>query len=178
MLKIIIPVLLFLMVILGGKILSANKQTHQSPQVTEVTESPSKEHMILSRMVDSRGADIAVGHVGTPIDGLVVHIPPGAMEQADRITLSYSIRSVPLQVGTASGLIVTLQADTIKTFLGPVRVEMHYPAQPRQTVAIPYLVDASGRLHILQLVKFYEASSTIVFDTFVPGDFTLVYDHY
>jgi hypothetical protein len=146
-----------------------------SSQTAKVTEPPPQEHVILSRTVDSHGADISVGHIAPPLDGLVVHIPSGAMDQADRITLAYSMRSVPIVAGKGSGMVIALRADSVTQFHNPVRIELHYRELPLPSMAIPYNIDTQGRLQSLQLVKIYDKNSTIVFDTFQPVDFTWVY---
>jgi hypothetical protein len=175
MLKVILAILLILVVILGWKSLGSNNQTYQSSPIAKMYESSSQVTVILSRTVDSDGADIVIGQIGSAVDGLVIHIPPGAMEKADRISLGYSMRSIPITTGESSGIVISLYADTVTRFIKPVRIDLRYRKLPLPSMAIPYSIDAKGRLHGMQLVKVYERNSTVVFDTFTPGDFTWVY---
>jgi hypothetical protein len=62
----------------------------------ELAEAPTKFTVVATRNVGADGADIVVGKTGSPIDDMVVHIPPGAMEVMDHISLGYSTR--PVQV--------------------------------------------------------------------------------
>lgn len=141
----------------------------------ELAEAAPQTTVVSSCVVDAAGADIAAGQTGSPIDGMVVHIPPGALEFPDRISLGYSTKSVHIRSGGGSGVVVVLQAQTLKWFKKSVSIEVHFRATPRPTIVIPYRIDAKGGLHSVQLSRLDLDQSTFWFDTFSPGEFTWVY---
>lgn len=172
-----VPVILLLLVIVLRWNTSGNGgETNLSARTAGVTEPFPRFIEVSSRTVDSDGADIAVGNIASPIDGLVVHVPPHSMPHADRLTLGYTMKSVKVRAGKACGLVITLRADTIVEFNGLVTIEVHYRAWPPPKLAIPYSLDAKGRLHVMNIQTFDAAQKTLTFYTSAPGDYTWVYE--
>lgn len=172
-----VPAMLLLLIcLIGWNVSSKAGETNLSTGTSGVSASPSEVIVVSSRTVDSDGADMAVGNIGSPVDGLIVRIPPRSMAHADRLTLGYSMRSVAVRAGKPCGIVVTLRADTILRFDGLVTVEVHYRESPPPTLAIPYSIDVKGRLHVMNVQTFEAASKTLVFYTSTPGDYTWVYE--
>lgn len=168
--------LLFLVAFVGWDVSSNANEAMPSQRIAGVDELSSQIIVVASRMVDGGGADIAVGDIGSPIDGLTVHIPSQAMEQAARITLGYRAKSVPVRAGRACGTVVTLRADTISKFDDLITIEVHYRVSPPPALVIPYSLDVKGRLHVMNIKTFDASNARLVFYTEAPGEFTWAYE--
>jgi hypothetical protein len=168
--------LLYLVAFIGWDLSSSANEAMPSQRIAGVDELSSENIVVASRMVDGDGADIAVGDIGSPIDGLIVHIPSQAMEHAACITLGYRTKSVPVRAGRACGTVVTLRADTISKFEDLITIEVHYRVSQPPTLVIPYSLDAKGRLHVMNIETFDASNARLVFYTASPGEFTWVYE--
>jgi hypothetical protein len=142
---------------------------------TAVTEFPDKVHWLVTQEVGTDGADLAVGSLGTPIDGLVVHLPPLALERSDRVSVGYSSRAVNIRAGAGSGVVIVLEALSHQEFKRPVSVDVALPGHSPVGLVVPYRVDPQGRLHLVQLTRLDPANHRFRFDTFTPGQFTWVH---
>jgi hypothetical protein len=141
----------------------------------ELAEAPTKFTVVATRNVGADGADIVVGKTGSPIDDMVVHIPPGAMEVMDHISLGYSTRPVQVRAGRGAGVVVVLRAHKIQWFKQPVSIEVHFHSSPRPSLVVPYRIDANDGLHVMQLSRLDLNHDEFRFDTFSPGEFTWIY---
>ncbi len=131
--------------------------------------------LLASRAVDRAGAELAVGSRDSPIDGLVVHIPAGALARPDTVSLGFSTRPVAVRAGRGSGVVIVLQTGSLASFQRPVAIEVPVPGLSPEALVVPYRVDDQGRLHLLQLTRLDPDHQRFWFDTFAPGQFTWVY---
>lgn len=113
---------------------------------------------------------------GSSLAGVSVEIPAGALSSNSEISLFSNTGAVTTISGTHSGKSIVLHSSTATTFDQPVSITV--PFSPDQGIPVPYFVDRSGRLHVLQLVRIDAASNTATFHTFHTSIFTWIMDRF
>jgi hypothetical protein len=134
-----------------------------------------KDVKVVSASVGPKGARLKSGTTGTPIDGIEVEIPEGAVSSAAEITLSYNLGHLTLPSGTTSDVFLRISASNVQTFDKPVFI--YVPDRPKHphTVPVAYAIDENGRLHALAQATRMPKENTIRFMTLSPLLFTWVY---
>jgi hypothetical protein len=136
-----------------------------------------KDIEVVSQRVGPRGATLDAGQRGTPIDGLVVEIPPGALKREIPVKLSYNTGKLTLPFGRSSGVFLGLSADDIKEFDQAVTIRIRYNATTNQSlVVVGYAIDSKGRLRAVNAGSQDGKAGTASFSTYVPMLFTWVYN--
>lgn len=139
---------------------------------------PGTDVTVVSAQVGPKGVVLKAGQTGTPIDGLSVEIPAGALTNEVRVTLGYNTGKLmlPSGAGTASGVFLKLAAEGIEEFQQLVNIKVQYdPARHKPLVVVGYAIDAKGRLRALNQGPQDTKAGTATFSTFLPILFTWVY---
>lgn len=95
---------------------------------------------------------------GSPLAGVSVEIPAGALPINSDISLSLNTGTVTTVAGTHSGINIVLHSSTVTTFAQPVSITI--PFSPSQGIPVPYFIDESGRLHLVQLLSIDPINNT------------------
>ena len=131
--------------------------------------------ILTSAKMDQNGGKVIVEKPGSPLEGLVVEFPPGAIDRQFEVSISMIFESVPVRSGKNCGFTVVLAVPGIKSFKEMVSIMMPYEPRPGNRLVIPYEIDSDNRLHIMDIGKLDANNRTLVIFTFKPVRFTLVY---
>ncbi|KAF0095908.1 MAG: hypothetical protein E1N59_684 [Puniceicoccaceae bacterium 5H] len=103
--------------------------------------------------------------------GVTLDVPAGALPDERTITLGYIDADIRPNVGTASGRIISIDADGLTHFEEPLAVTIPFNAE-QDIIAVPYYVDEGGLLQACQVVDVDEANGTLTYETFHASVFT------
>jgi len=111
--------------------------------------------IIKSVKVDSSGCIIKIGNLGTPIDGMAIDMPSGALDKETIIPIGYNDGTLNPNYGTFSGKTIVLNDDG--------------------TFPVPFYVDPDGKLHAVQPLGIDIVSGNFSFHTYHGGLFTWIF---
>ena len=134
-----------------------------------------KKVMVISSSIGTQGGTITINEEGSPIDGVIVEIPPDALDNEDVISLGYTDRKVSVRRGTPSDIALVLQARKTSSFKKPVSIKVPYNPMLNPDLVVPYEVDESGKLHVMDIGYIDKENHTLKFYTFKPCTCIWVY---
>jgi uncharacterized protein YfaP (DUF2135 family) len=126
---------------------------------------PGAETPLVQQLIGVSGGTIVLENTGTPLDGITVSIPPGALDTAETFTVGYNSGNLNPVDGRASGIVLTINAGGSVEFNHPVRITVPFHGDPDE-VPVPYYIDPDGRLHAAQIVRLDRDNNLFVFQTF------------
>ena len=131
---------------------------------------------VLTAQVGPQGATLKLGNTGTPVDGISVEIPAGALERDTTVTLSYNTGTLSLPSGEGCGVFLGLATERVNTFRQWVTIRVHYDAQRyAKTVVVGYCIDDKDRLRAVNTEAQDSRAGTVAFSTYVPLLLTWAY---
>lgn len=114
------------------------------------------------------------GPAGSPLDGISVEFPAGALPGNTDVSLGFNNGTVIPVDGTSGGTLLVLDTNTVDEFSQPV--EITFPYSGVGAIPIPYYVDDSGGLHLMELVEIDSVNGTATFSTYHASIFTWILD--
>jgi uncharacterized protein YfaP (DUF2135 family) len=137
-----------------------------------VTFTPGDNVTVASKEITTTGGAIEAGSSGTPIDGIQVQFPAGALPTDTNISLGYNIGILTPNEGTYAGVALILDTGNITQFDQPVTITI--PFTDTDTTPVPYYVDSEGKLRPMQLIEIDRTAKTFTFQTFHASWFTWI----
>jgi len=137
-----------------------------------------KDVVVLQTNVGPAGATLVVNKPGSPVDGIKVEIPEGALPETIAVCLYYNTGNFKPASGTASGVILGISAGKLGQFKKLVKIQVRYDAKlysKSAVVGFSIDPDGSGRVSGFQLLSQDIKAGTATFGTLVPVRFTWVY---
>lgn len=134
-----------------------------------------KEVIVQSTVVNHSGGTYKIENSDTPINGITVEIPEGALDKEVNIIMGYNDGQLNLRAGKGSGVIFILRTEPGITFLKPIKIMVPYQVSINPLGVAGYAIDENGRLHLLDTGGISEADGTVSFYTFKPLLLTWVY---
>lgn len=131
--------------------------------------------ILASAKIDQNGGIVTIKKTGSPIDGLIVDIPEGALNRETVVTIGLITGLVKVRSGRNCGFTVVLAAQGIRSFHEKVSITMSYNPLPQSRLVIPYEIDNDNRLHTMDIGRIDSKHRKLVIYTFKPVRFTLVY---
>lgn len=129
---------------------------------------------VATGVVGSHGGTVPVANTGTPLDGIEVRFPAGAVPDGTPVKLDWDHGALTNVAGTESGTVVLFSTGKVKEFERHVEIRVHFdPAQNPETV-MAYSIDDNGRLHALDVASFDTTRGEALIWTFQPVRFTWV----
>ncbi|MBF0566714.1 MAG: hypothetical protein HQK89_15925 [Nitrospirae bacterium] len=113
---------------------------------------------VASQPIPAAGGTISVGHTGTPIDGVSVTLPGGALSASTNVTLGYNTGNLIPIYGTYAGVALTLNAGNVTQFNQPVSITV--PFTDTSMTPVPFYIDDTGQIHLMQLVNVDRTART------------------
>jgi hypothetical protein len=148
---------------------TANGQAHYMQGTTEVA----KEFEI-----DSQGGSFTVKNTNTPVDGVSIEVPPGALKKRVVMSIGYNKGHLNLSAGEASGVVLVLRvSNNINSFEKPFKIIAHFDPSIKPMSIIGYAIDEKGSLRPIDTISKLKAQGVVAFYTFRPLMFTWVYVH-
>jgi len=137
---------------------------------------PGKSIEVACAVVGPSGATLRIDSSGTPVDGITVEIPAGALARDVTVKLSYDTGTLTLTKGQASGVYLRVSAESVKEFREPIRINIRFdPVRWKGYAVAGYGVDAQGRLEAVDAGPKDYDKGVASFTTLVPLLFTWVY---
>jgi len=128
----------------------------------------------LSQSVSPTGGSLTITDPSSPIYGVVVNFPAGALPQSTNVTIGYNNGSLTPNSGTYSGINILVEVPGIKGFTQPVEITV--PFDKPNSIPIPYYIAIDGTLRPCQLVKVDRINKTFTFQTFHASLFTWIFN--
>jgi hypothetical protein len=116
------------------------------------------------------------GPSGSPVEGVRVDIPAGALDDDTQITIGYNDGSITPVLGEFGGLILVLKTDGNNQFNKPLEITV--PIKSGNGIPIPYHVDDQERLHLMDPASFDPDLGTFSFYSWHASLFTIIYHAY
>ncbi|MFO7774146.1 MAG: leucine-rich repeat domain-containing protein [Dehalococcoidia bacterium] len=127
---------------------------------------------VMSQTISPMGGTIEAGHSGTPIDGIEVEFPEGALTEDTNISLGYNTGTLTPNEGIYAGVAFTIDTGNVSQFGQAVIVKA--PFENIDGTPVPYYVDSDGRLHPTLLLEVDRATETFTFAIFHASTFTWI----
>lgn len=108
---------------------------------------------------------------GSPLEGVSVVFPAGALSVDRAVTLSSDNGTLTAVDGIAAGKALVLNFGGSIEFAQPVHIIIPYQGS---SIPVPYYVDPSGNIHLVQLSSLNATNHTATFDTFHASTFTWI----
>ncbi|MDR3075742.1 MAG: hypothetical protein LBU26_00445 [Synergistaceae bacterium] len=138
-----------------------------------VVYTPGEDVKLITKTIGINGGIIETGNTGTPVDGVSVTFPAGALTSETNVTLGYNLGSMTLNNGTWSGAAITLETDGKNGF--DVPVEITVPTTDLYGIIAPYhVVEENGKIRPCQLKNIDTATQTATFITLHASKFLTV----
>ncbi len=135
---------------------------------------PGTTHEELTTTVDAYGGTLTVDNPASPINGVQVIFPAGAIRSAERVALGYNDGRVSPRSGRFSGAILSLDPESTHIFDRPVRIVVPF-SEDTTAIPVPYYITPDGRLRSAQLLSIDRLNHTFVFETFHASLFTWIF---
>ena len=129
--------------------------------------------IVTSKTIGATGDIIEAGSSGTPIDGVTVQFPAGALSEDTNVSLGYNTGTLTPNEGIYAGIALVINAGTVSQFSQPITITV--PFTDMSKVPVPYYVDADGKLHPMQLIKIDRTAKTFTFQTFHASWYTWIF---
>ena len=123
-----------------------------------------------TQTIGSTGGMIEVTDSGTPLDGIKVEFPAGALSKDAEVSLGYNDGVLTPNSGKFSGVIIILDVPNVTQFEQPVIITA--PFSDEETVPVPYYINDSGTLRPAQIVNVDRENGEFTFQTFHASFFT------
>lgn len=128
------------------------------------------------------GADAAIGQAGgtldgpsgSPLEGVKVVVPAGAIPNGTQVTLDYNDGSVTPAAGVWEGPIIELEVDQPNAeFDEPIYITLPY-SESADFIPVPYYIDDQGRFEGCDLKSIDAVNGTYTFTTWHASKFTTI----
>jgi hypothetical protein len=137
-----------------------------------VTFEPGGDVPVTSKIIGPAGGTIEAGNSGTPIDGVVVRFPAGALIDDTNVSLGYNTGSLTPNDGIWCGATISLSAENTDEFFEPVEIIM--PFNSSDGTPVPYYINEKRQLRPMQLTDIDDAANTFTFISFHASFFTMI----
>jgi len=120
--------------------------------------------MLVSQTIGHDGGELA-GPGGSPLEGVNVSFPPGALPDGTSVELGYNDGSITPADGVFHGPILELRAAGVDEFDYPAVISVAFTPTAGY-LPVPYDIDADGRLHALEISDLDPVEGSITFYTY------------
>jgi hypothetical protein len=127
--------------------------------------------------ISDKGKTFTVSNTGTPIDGISVIVPPGAITKNCELILGYeSGKFLSTIHGTPSGVVLNVETPGITRYEHPIEVVVPLTAMGKELVGVAgYGIDIEGHLEPLTTMSLEKKNNTATFITSTPLKMTWIY---
>ena len=112
------------------------------------------------------------GPAGSPIEGVVVTFPPGALPRDSQISLGYNSGTVTPGSGTWGNKVILLSSSAVSKFELPVTIRV--PFNQSGDILVPYYIDANKKFHLMTITQIDRSAHTVTFETYHASYFTRI----
>lgn len=124
--------------------------------------------------VNERGITLQITDSGSPLDGLTLTIPPGALHGEVTFSLGYNTGKLRDYSGQPSGVALVLSAETPIQFDEHITIAVPYPTKMKPLEIVGYEIDEQGQLNSID-TEMDRKNNLVSFYTFKPLMLTWIY---
>jgi hypothetical protein len=140
------------------------------PSATPTTYTSGTPVMVAETTVDAAGG-VLQGAAGTPVEGVVVTVPAGALGQPTVLRLGYDNGSFSnASPDDLSGVVLVLESSGTRVFEQPLKIE--FPFKDPQRIPVPYYLRDDGRLEVVVALPVDRVAKRGGFLTWHASNFT------
>ncbi|PIU98308.1 hypothetical protein COS61_02060 [Candidatus Wolfebacteria bacterium CG03_land_8_20_14_0_80_40_12] len=130
--------------------------------------------LVKSFKVGPVGGLFEIKNTDTPIDGMTIEIPKGALDKEINFSAGYNdgvLKNVRGEWSEITGVLYSEQLVDLMSKPMLIRISMKYSGDPKAVV--PYAIDEKGKIHSLTTLSMDKESRTFSYATFyIPLTFT------
>jgi len=130
----------------------------------------------LSQTIQPAGGTLTVNDPDSPIYGIEVTFPGGALPQETQVTIGYNTGSLSPNRGEHSGVNLIIETPGLKNFSQPVEITVPFNDPTGSSVPCPYYIEEDGSLSPVYLAAIDRVNGTFTFNTFHASLFTWIID--
>jgi len=151
-----------------------SKPAYISIEIGRAQYLPGTQVGLVNETVGQYGAEL-LGPAGTPLEGVIVRIPPATIEDGTPVRVGYDTGTlVPIE-GEAVGPIVTLDIGTNAMLEQPIEIVIPCPLTPGSSqVPVPYYIDAEDGLSLVELADVDEETGRVTLLTYHASSYGVV----
>jgi len=137
---------------------------------------------VINATISPLGGVIEAKDTGTPIDGIKVEFPEGALTSDAGVFLGYNDGSLKLDETLKPkhdnffGKALCLNVSNANKFNKPITISV--PFEYDDAVPVPYYVDDFGKLHLVQLTEINREIGEFSFQTYHASLFVWIYEFF
>ncbi len=126
--------------------------------------------MVAEATIDSAGGKLQ-GTAGSPIEGVVVTVPAGALDEPTQLSLGYDNGTfTDVSPEDLSGVVLVLNSNGTHVFGEPIKIE--YPFKAEGRIPVPYYLRDDGTLVIAAALPLDRAARRGAFVSWHASKFT------
>lgn len=129
--------------------------------------------VVTTQTIGTAGGTITAAG-GSPIDGVSMTFPPGALPADTVVELGWNDGTVALPIGESGMPILVIEAGAVYEFAEPVQITVPF-TEDEDTIPLAFYVHEDGRLDGMQAVDIDYAADTFTFETFHASPYTIIY---
>jgi len=117
-------------------------------------------------LISTNGGSISVDNPNSPIYGIKVEFPGGALPQNTNVTIGYNTGTINPNQGVYSGINLYLNTPNVSVFNQPVKITVPYNDPLGTAVPCPYYIQEDGSISPVFLLDINHQNKTFTFITF------------
>lgn len=122
---------------------------------------PGTDHLVLKTSLPDTGT-LEVISSGTPLDGVRIAFPDGAVPKGTEVSLGYNNGILTPKLGQFSGTTLSLKLEGIEKFDAPATITAPFDGSP-DSYPLPYYIDEQGSLYPLPVMEINRDSKEFSF---------------
>lgn len=142
-----------------------------SPEGARYT--PGEEKILVEKKIGALGGVIEINAPGTPVDGVKIDFPAGALPDSYDVGVGYDTGTVAFKSNPALADVPILVMNMAYKgeFANPVKITV--PMRDKEATPVPYYIDGDGKLQAMSLTGIDRAKGECSFVTFHASKFTV-----
>jgi hypothetical protein len=128
--------------------------------------------MVSQATIGAKGG-ILTGAAGTPVEGVVVTVPEGALTESTTLSLGYDNGVFTNVKPEEQGIVMVLQSSGRTDFPKPLQVE--FPFKRAGQIPVPYYINDNGRFEIVTALPFDRTTGRAGFITWHVSKYTYTF---
>lgn len=134
--------------------------------------------IVTGQIMTPSGGQIIVNAPGTPIHGIKVLFPQGAVSKNIAVKIGYNTGSLHAKSGDYSNVNLVIQTPGVTILNKPITVTVPYIDSTGDGIVIPYNIAEDQSLSSVQLHSIDRANKRVSFITYHPSTYTWIVDSY
>lgn len=127
-------------------VISTSNKGETMKTLSPVIFKPGADVLLVSQLIGMNGGTVKIDHAETPLYGVVIRFPQGALLKDTEISIGYNSGSLTPNEGTYSGSTLVIKAKGVVDFECPVEIAV--PFHDPDKMPVPYYIDDDGKLYL------------------------------